>query len=387
MLAAAIASLIAGVLLAHLIEPGVRVEKMTLAGYTPAIHLFPKRTGPHPVALLAHGVTASKETMFRFGEALAVVGFDCYAVDLPGHGESRLRFSGAEIVAQMGNITWTLGRVDVFVGHSIGAGAGQASFRNGDLRPELFIAAGANPDLGLQAPPLLLLAGKFEELISPAVLKARSDVRLVLSPFSDHALEVWDPRLVNAGVEAACVAVGKSPPAAPRFWLWRVAGVVFGLAGALGLIWSLPMISPRLARARGIIVPAAIIFAVSSTMNYWVGSALDLHRIPLQLAIGALVWLALAGLRKLGRPRWIAAAILAAFTLLCIIAQAFPAAASGNWGMPLRLLSILGTLCTLFACAGLVVGRMASQSSLGDGDLAVAIFLGYAIGQWMPKFF
>src|SRR5262249_8093094 len=80
---------------------------------------------------------------------------------------------------------------------------------------------------------LLLLAGDFEEFISPARLKARSDARLELSPWSDHALEVWDPHLVNAGVEAACVAVGKPPPRAPRFWLWRLAGVVFGMAGSV----------------------------------------------------------------------------------------------------------------------------------------------------------
>ncbi len=83
MAAVAIASLIVGVLLTHLIEPGVGVEKVILAGYTPAIHLFPKTSEPHPVALLAHGVTASKESLFRFGEALAASGFDCYAVDLP----------------------------------------------------------------------------------------------------------------------------------------------------------------------------------------------------------------------------------------------------------------------------------------------------------------
>jgi len=56
------------------------------------------------------------------------------------------------------------------------------------------------------------------------------------------------------------------------------------MAGALGLIWSLSELSPRLARARGILVPAAIIIAVCFTMDRWVGSTLNLQRIPLQLA-------------------------------------------------------------------------------------------------------
>ena len=360
---------------------------MILAGNTPTIHLFPKTSGSHPVALLAHGVTASKETMFRFGEALAAAGFDCYAVDLAGHGESRLRFSGSEMMAQMRDITRALGPVDVFVGHSMGAGVGQASVRDGDLNPKLFVAAGANPTLGKQGPPLLLLAGNFEELVSPAGLKARSDARLVLSPWSDHVLEVFDPHLVNACVKAACAAVGKTPPPAPRFWVWRLAGVICGMAGALELIWSLPKLDPRLARACGILVPAAILMAVVLTTGSWFGASPQLHRLPMQLSIGALVWLALAGLGKLGLPRWSFAAGVAAFTLLCIIVQVIPAVGPGDWRIPFRLLALIGTLCTLFACAGVVVGRLASRSSRRNDDLAIGIFLGYAIGQWMPKFF
>jgi pimeloyl-ACP methyl ester carboxylesterase len=382
---AAVASLVAGVLLAHVIEPGVGVEKVILAGNTPTIHIFPKTSEPHPVALLAHGVTASKETMFRFGEALAAAGFDCYAVDLAGHGESRLRCSGGEMVAQMRDITRALGRVDVFVGHSMGAGVGQASVQNGDLSPKLFIAAGANPSLGKRGPPLLLLAGDLEELVSLASLKARSDARLVLSPWSDHVLEIFDPRLVNAGVEAACAAVGITPPPAQRIWLWRLAGVICGMAGALGLIWSLPELDPRLARARGILVPGVLLLAVVLTTGRWFGASPHLHRMPLQISIGVVVWLVLTALARLGLPRWILAAAVAAFTLLCVI---IPVVASGDGRTPFRLMALIGTLCTLFAGVGLVLGRrMASGESRRDGDLAVAIFLGYSIGQWMPKFF
>src|SRR5882724_3787067 len=79
---------ITGVALSHLIEPGVRVEKVTLAEDTPALKFIPTGAGPHPVALLAHGYASSKETLFRYGEALAAAGFICYSVDQPGHGAS-----------------------------------------------------------------------------------------------------------------------------------------------------------------------------------------------------------------------------------------------------------------------------------------------------------
>lgn len=77
---------VTGIALSHLIEPGVHVQQVTLAEETPALEVIPAGPGPHPVALLAHGYAGSKETLFRYGEALAAAGFICYDVDLPGHG-------------------------------------------------------------------------------------------------------------------------------------------------------------------------------------------------------------------------------------------------------------------------------------------------------------
>ena len=119
----------AGVILSRRVEPGVGVEAVTLAGDTPALQFLPANPGPRPVALLAHGVTASKETLFRFGEALAAAGFVCFAVDLPGHGESRRLFSFAENAPALEGIARAIGSVDVFVGHSMGAGAGAKAVR------------------------------------------------------------------------------------------------------------------------------------------------------------------------------------------------------------------------------------------------------------------
>src|SRR3989449_6911456 len=79
---------ITGVALSHRIEPGVRVEKIMLTTNTSALRLFPATPGPHPIVLLAHGNGGSKETLFRYGEALAAASFDCYSVDQAGYGES-----------------------------------------------------------------------------------------------------------------------------------------------------------------------------------------------------------------------------------------------------------------------------------------------------------
>ena len=68
-----------GIVLSHRIEPGVRVQNVTLAEETPALEFLPAGPGPHPVALFP----GSKDWGFCYGEALAAAGFKCFAVDFP----------------------------------------------------------------------------------------------------------------------------------------------------------------------------------------------------------------------------------------------------------------------------------------------------------------
>src|SRR5215510_7920716 len=128
-IAAAICALIVGATLSSAIEAGVRVEKVMLATNTPALRLFPATPGPHPIALLAHGNGGSKEMLFRFGEALAASGFDCYSVDLAGYGESPRSWSLTNILLHFQETERALGTVAVFIGHSMGGGVGAWTVR------------------------------------------------------------------------------------------------------------------------------------------------------------------------------------------------------------------------------------------------------------------
>ena len=360
-------------MLSHLLEPGVRVSTLTLAANTPALQFLPAGTGPHPVALLAHGVTASKETLFRFSEALAAAGFLCFSVDLPGHGHSAQRFDPAANARTLGDVAHSIGSVDVFVGHSMGAAAGARAVRDGGLKPRLFIAVGALTDLGATGPPLLLLAGRFEEAVRPDWLRERTDARLVLSPWSDHALELVDPLLVDAAVTASCAAVGKDPPPrAPMRWLLRLAGVVIGLMGAVGLAFSLPDLFPALAAFRGVAIALTFIAAVAATSGTWIGAAPVLCRFPQQIVLMITIFLLLVGLGKLGIPRWSLAALAAVGALGCVFIGAYFFA----------LIALLGALVLL---AGALVGALAARpGSRVQGHMAMGIFVGYAIGQWCP---
>jgi alpha-beta hydrolase superfamily lysophospholipase len=106
-----------GIVLSHRIEPGIRVQKVMLAEETPALKSIPTGPEPHPVALLAHGYAGSKETIFRYGEALAAAGFICYDVDLPGNGASMQRQTYyTNAVHTLEAVAREVGPVDVFVG-------------------------------------------------------------------------------------------------------------------------------------------------------------------------------------------------------------------------------------------------------------------------------
>lgn len=93
--AAAVLAL-AGAALARTPEPEIQLERLTIVApdgtEVPALRVA-REPGHGPRALLAHGLSSSKETLVHLAEALAAAGFDCLLVDFPGHGESRLRFS------------------------------------------------------------------------------------------------------------------------------------------------------------------------------------------------------------------------------------------------------------------------------------------------------
>src|SRR5207302_6614117 len=118
-------------------------------------------------------------------------------------------------------------------------------------KPGIYIAVEASQVVVGLALPLLFLAGQFEEAFTPALLKTRTDARLVISPWSDHLLEGFDPVLVNAAVEAACAAVHRTPPAPPTAWRWRLFGAALAMLAAGALASYLTDLLPRLARCRG----------------------------------------------------------------------------------------------------------------------------------------
>lgn len=370
-IAAAIAALILGAMLARAIEPGVRVEKVKLTQDTPALKFIPAGAGSHPVALLAHGYASSKEALFRYGEALAAAGFICYSVDQPGHGASPRTLNFMEAVHTLEAVAREVGPVDVFAGWSMGGATGGEAVREGGMRPGLFIAIGAMPVLGDHAPPLLFLAGRFEEAFPPAVLKTRTDARVLISPWSDHLGEGFDPVLVNAAVEAACAVVHKKPPAPPTAWIWRLIGVALAMLAAGTLASCLTDLFLQLARFRGLFIGGFIAAAFMLTVGgrwfeetpHW---RLQVIAIPVSLLLAII-----AG--RLRIPRWSFAALSVVVALIAV--WWFQASHS----RPALILMASALAATPALIVGILIGSVASRrGSRLQGDIAMAIFVGCA---------
>ena len=381
---AAIISVGAGAALSHVIEPDVRVEKIMLTTNTPALRFFPATPGPHPIALLAHGAGGSKEMLFRFGEAFAAAGFDCYSVDQAGHGESPQPLSLTNLQTKIPEVERALGEVDIFIGHSMGGGAGAWSVLEEGFRPKLFIGVGCTANVGEHGPPRLLLYSRFDEFrpLTDTWLKAQTNAQVVFSPWCEHITEAYDSRLVNAGVKAACIAFGKPVPPHPTAWRWRLLGLLLGLTGAGGLMFFLPDLHPRLARIRRFIVPGVLVIALILTLWPWLGVIPQLRRIPVQLVVMGIVWLALAGIGRLRLPKWSLPVVTG------MLALGFLAIGRTPGHLLFVLVFAIFAISTLLLLPGLAVSRIAARGgSRRDGDIAMAIFAGYVIGQFMPLFY
>jgi hypothetical protein len=75
---------------------------------------------------------------------------------------------------------------------------------------------------------------------APAQLHSRTNAQEVISPWSDHILEICDSVLVRAAVKTACATVGKPVPAAPTAWRWRFPWAIlpsYGIGQTMGFFY------------------------------------------------------------------------------------------------------------------------------------------------------
>jgi len=88
---------------------------------------WPASGAPRGTAVLLHGLMAQATTWWRIGPALADLGWETSAVDLPGHGRAPRLPDAVDLDGFAGALAERLpDRVDLLVGHSLGAVAALA---------------------------------------------------------------------------------------------------------------------------------------------------------------------------------------------------------------------------------------------------------------------
>jgi hypothetical protein len=203
------------------------------------------------------------------------------------------------------------------------------------------------------------------------LLKKRTDARLVLSPWSDHVFEIWDPVLVNAAVNAACAAVGRTPPPPPTCWRWRLLGMGLGILGALGLALCLPKLPPRWGWTRGPLVSAIFIAAFVITTWKWLHLAPHPRLFPLQITGMVVTLIVLMGASRIHLPRWILFGLAVLVVAIgCVI-----------FGYPYSAFFIMMVLLVaLILLVGTILGVIAThRGSRLDGNIAIAIVVGCSL--------
>jgi len=153
-------------------------------------------------------------------------------------------------------------------------------------------------------------------------------------------------------------------------------------------MFRLPELHPRLARIRRFIVPCVLLLALGLTLGPWVGVTPQLRRIPQQLVLLVFIWLALAGLSRLRLPRWSLPVVTGILTIVFgLVHFSIPLAYVKGIFLSGVLMTIL-VMITVSFLPSLLVGRIAARGgSRRDGDIAMAIFASYVIGQFMPLFY
>jgi len=393
----ALGLLAGGAPLARRVDPAVRVaaERLPLPeGELAALRLAPAAPGaPRRTALLGHGITASKETTLRLGEALARAGYACLLIDFPGHGESSAPFEDARLraalVAARRALVGEDGRLDVYVGHSMGAYLGERAVAEGVLRPRLFVALGARVELAA-APDrrVLLVTGALDPLASPdAVRGAAGAGAEVVVVGSEHVLEPFDRDLVAAVAGAAVETAGgdRVPPSSA--WALRLAGAAACLLGGLLLV---PVAAPpagpegtsaRRALAAGVLAGLAVAGGAAVGLG---GAWIDLVPRPaawpagllLAGAAGALSWaLAWPFRRAFG---WAAGAAPAGQAAAMLVGLAAAAALAASGG---RFHALLVAAAAVVVGCGAAVGAFAARRT---GHPAAAHGAFAVMTAWLP---
>jgi pimeloyl-ACP methyl ester carboxylesterase len=134
------------------------------------------------VAILVHGFQCNKSMMAQLGKYLATQGLEVYAIDLPGHGESQMKYTqennykaAKQAVEEIDKVAEGSNRQIILIGHSWGSMVlGPVALERLDTTASIYIGPGYVKDLNPDRPRnvLIITAEHDYEFVKAAAQKS-----------------------------------------------------------------------------------------------------------------------------------------------------------------------------------------------------------------------
>jgi pimeloyl-ACP methyl ester carboxylesterase len=218
------------------LEPRHESSTFSIDPPTPYTHYMPSNTVRGRI-LVVHGLDVSGQTMSFISAALADGGFEVYAIDLPGHGDSSAKFETGFAEQAIRATMASLGEDTIVLGHSLGAGLLLDLAASRHFSTMVLLAPPPVAIDEIQADHVLIATGAIDlpRILSFVPIAADiggPQVNTWILPWAAHSTPIFNPTYVRRIVDWLGGDGAKTRTLARMTWLvvMFISATFFGVA-------------------------------------------------------------------------------------------------------------------------------------------------------------
>jgi len=216
------------------LEPQRESGILQISPPTPYLRYVPAN-GLRGRVLVVHGLDVSKEVMQFISAALADGGFEVYAIDLPGHGDSPAPFDTALAEQAIRNALAQIGDDSIVLGHSLGAGLLLDLSGDHYFSAMVLLSPPPIPMADIRAKRTLVVSGAFDvgriREFTPMVTNAGQNIESWQLAWGGHSSSIFNPIHIQHIVDWLGGDGGKTRTLARLIWItvMFISGAVVGI--------------------------------------------------------------------------------------------------------------------------------------------------------------
>jgi pimeloyl-ACP methyl ester carboxylesterase len=178
------------------LEPHRETGILQINPPTPYIRYSPAHV-PRGRVLVVHGLDVSKEVMQLISAALADGGFEVYAIDLPGHGDSPVPFDATIAEKAIRNVLAQVGDDSIVLGHSLGAALLLDLSDDQHFTTMVLLSPPPIPIADIRAKRTLVISGAFDvgriREFAPLIANAGQNTEWWQLQWGGHSSSIFNP--------------------------------------------------------------------------------------------------------------------------------------------------------------------------------------------------